>query len=115
MNSDGDKFYTKLVAFHEIYNFVFQTCFIWSHFAAQKIDILSRSDIENRDLETSLNYKIETRNDFIETGFNYKIVDLVEGCKFLVKFISIQVHTKTLWFFENRLTLTAMGHVGWAL
>jgi hypothetical protein len=28
MNFDGDKVYTKLVAFHEIYNFVVQTFFI---------------------------------------------------------------------------------------
>jgi hypothetical protein len=28
VNSDGDKLYTKLVAFDEIYNFVVQTFFI---------------------------------------------------------------------------------------
>jgi hypothetical protein len=36
MNSDGDKLYMKLVAFDEIYNFVVQTLFIWSHFETKK-------------------------------------------------------------------------------
>jgi hypothetical protein len=36
MNSDGYKLYTKLLAFDEIYNFVVQTCFIWSHLDAKK-------------------------------------------------------------------------------
>jgi hypothetical protein len=31
MNSDGDQLYTKVVAFDEIYNFVVQNFFIWSH------------------------------------------------------------------------------------
>jgi hypothetical protein len=43
MNSGEDKLYTKLVTFDEIYNFVVQTFFIWSHLVAQKIDILSTS------------------------------------------------------------------------
>jgi hypothetical protein len=43
MNSDGDKFYKKLEDFDEIYNFVDQTCFIWSHLGAQKIDIMFKS------------------------------------------------------------------------
>jgi small nuclear ribonucleoprotein (snRNP)-like protein len=42
MNSDGDKLYTKLVAFDEIYNFVLQTFFIRSHREDQKTDILYR-------------------------------------------------------------------------
>jgi hypothetical protein len=36
MNSDEDKIYTKIVAFGEIYNFVVQTFFIWSHLWTQK-------------------------------------------------------------------------------
>jgi hypothetical protein len=40
MNSDGDKLYTKLVDFDEIYNFVVQSFFIWSHLGDQKIDIM---------------------------------------------------------------------------
>jgi hypothetical protein len=38
MNLDGDKLYTKLIAFDEIYNFIVQFFFIWSHLGAQKID-----------------------------------------------------------------------------
>jgi hypothetical protein len=47
-----------------------------------------------------------------ETSLIYKVVDLVKIFEFLIKFISIRVHTKKLRFFENRLTLTAMGHDG---
>jgi hypothetical protein len=36
MDSDGDKIYTKLIAFDEIYNFVVQIFFISSHLGAQK-------------------------------------------------------------------------------
>jgi hypothetical protein len=39
MNLDGDKLYTKLVGFDEIYIFEIQTFFIWSHLEAQKINI----------------------------------------------------------------------------
>jgi hypothetical protein len=50
-----------------------------------------------------------------ENSLNYKVVEHVESYKFRIKFISIQLHTKKLRFFENRLTLTAMGHDGVAL
>jgi hypothetical protein len=50
-----------------------------------------------------------------EKSLNYKVVDLIESYKFRIKFIFTQVHTKKLRFFENKLTLTAMGHVGWVL
>ena len=35
MNSDGDKFYMKIVDLDEIYNFVVQTVFIWSLIVAK--------------------------------------------------------------------------------
>jgi hypothetical protein len=41
-------------------------------------------------------------------GLNYKVVDLGKSYKFRVKFIFIRVYKKTLRFFENILTLTAM-------
>jgi hypothetical protein len=37
MNSDEDKIYTKIVSFDEIYNFVVQTFFIWSHLVKKTI------------------------------------------------------------------------------
>jgi hypothetical protein len=51
MNSDENKIYMKIVAFDEIYNFVVQTFFIWSHLETQKIDILSRSGFRYPDLD----------------------------------------------------------------
>jgi hypothetical protein len=36
MNSDGDKLYAELVVFDEIYNFIVQTFFIWSHIRLKK-------------------------------------------------------------------------------
>jgi hypothetical protein len=49
MNSDEDKHYRKLVAFDEIYNFVVETFFIWSHLAAkEKIyfpDLIPKTEI----------------------------------------------------------------------
>jgi uncharacterized protein YfdQ (DUF2303 family) len=45
-----------------------------------------------------------------EKSLNYKVVDFVETHKFRMKFIFIRVHTKKLRFFENRLTLTTIGH-----
>jgi hypothetical protein len=45
-----------------------------------------------------------------ENRLNHKVVYLVESYKFRIKFISIRIHTKMLQSFENRLTLTAMGH-----
>jgi hypothetical protein len=44
MNSEGDKFCTKIVVFVEIYNFVVQIHFIEHHLHTQMISILSRSD-----------------------------------------------------------------------
>jgi hypothetical protein len=41
MNSDGDKLYTKLVTFNEIY--VIQTFFIWNHLKAKKRYIVQLS------------------------------------------------------------------------
>ena len=38
MNLDGDKLYMKIVDLDEIYNFVVQTFFIWSHLDAQLIN-----------------------------------------------------------------------------
>jgi hypothetical protein len=38
-----------------------------------------------------------------EKSLNIKIVDLVEGYNFDIKFISIWVYTKKLWFSENEL------------
>jgi hypothetical protein len=38
MNSDGDKSYTKIFIFTEIYNFVIQTFFICNDLDAQIID-----------------------------------------------------------------------------
>ena len=37
MNLDGDKLYIKIIDLDEIYNFVVQTFFIWSHLGAQMI------------------------------------------------------------------------------
>jgi hypothetical protein len=48
MNSEWDKFYIKIVAFVEIYNFVF----IWNHLGVQIIDILFKSGYENRELDS---------------------------------------------------------------
>ena len=45
MNSDGDKLYMKIVDLDEIYNFVVQTFFSWSHLGAQIIDTNFRSKI----------------------------------------------------------------------
>jgi hypothetical protein len=45
MNSGEDKINMKIVAFDEIYNFVLQTFFIWSHIGVQNIDIPSRSTV----------------------------------------------------------------------
>ena len=45
MNLDGDKLYMKIVDLDNIYNFVVQTFFIWSHLGAQIIDKCSRSKI----------------------------------------------------------------------
>jgi hypothetical protein len=47
-----------------------------------------------------------------EKSLNYKVVDLVESYKFGIEFISVQVHTKKLRFFESRLILIAVGHGG---
>jgi hypothetical protein len=45
-------------------------------------------------------------------SLNYKGIDLIESYKFHIKFIYIRVHTKKLWFFENRLNpnTTVVGH-----
>ena len=45
MNSDGDKLYMKIVDLDEIYNFIVQIFFIWSHLGAQIIDTNFRSKI----------------------------------------------------------------------
>jgi hypothetical protein len=93
MNSDEDKLYMKLVPFDEIYNFLVQTLFIWSHLEAQKIDILSRSryrKLRSRQYINFLNPKITSN----EKHLNYKVVDLIESYKLRLKFISIRVHTK---------------------
>jgi len=45
MNLDGDKLYIKIVDLDNIYSFVVQTFFIWSHLGAQIIDKCSRSKI----------------------------------------------------------------------
>ena len=45
MNSDGDKLYMKIVELDEIYKFVVQIFFIWSHLGAQIIDTNFRSKI----------------------------------------------------------------------
>jgi hypothetical protein len=39
MNSDGEKFYMKIVDLDEIYNFSVQIFFIWNHIHAQIIII----------------------------------------------------------------------------
>ena len=39
MNLDGDKIYTKIVDLDEIYTFVVQSFFMWSHPSDQIIDI----------------------------------------------------------------------------
>lgn len=43
INSNGDKFYKKVVDFYEIYNFVVQNCFISYHLCAQRANIMFRS------------------------------------------------------------------------
>ena len=45
MNSDGAKLYMKIVDLNEIYNFVIQIFFIWSHLGAQITDTNFRSKI----------------------------------------------------------------------
>ena len=45
MNSDEDKLYIKIVDLDEIYNFVVQNFFIWSHLGAQITDTNFRSKI----------------------------------------------------------------------
>ena len=45
MKLDGDKLYMKIVDLDEIYNFIVQIFFIWSHLGAQIIDTNFRSKI----------------------------------------------------------------------
>ena len=45
MNLDGVKLYMKIIELDEIYNFVVQIFFIWSHLGAQIIDTNFRSKI----------------------------------------------------------------------
>ena len=45
MNLDGDQLYMKIVDLDEIYNFVVQTFFIWSHLVTQIIETNFRSKI----------------------------------------------------------------------
>jgi hypothetical protein len=40
---NGGKLYMQIVAFDEIYNFVVQSCSIWSHHHSQIIDIIQIS------------------------------------------------------------------------
>jgi hypothetical protein len=47
-----------------------------------------------------------------EKKLNYKVVDLVESYKFHKKIYLHPSYTKKLWFFKNKLTLTAIGHDG---
>jgi hypothetical protein len=52
MNSDEDKFCMELVVFDEVYNFVVQTFFIWSHLGAKKwytveISVFQYPDLDN--------------------------------------------------------------------
>jgi hypothetical protein len=49
MNSNGDTLYMKIIDFDEIYNFVVQTFFIWSHLQTQIINILFRSQFFYQD------------------------------------------------------------------
>jgi len=46
MKLDGDKLYMKIVDLDEIYNFIVQNFFIWSHLGAQIIDTNFRSKIK---------------------------------------------------------------------
>jgi hypothetical protein len=47
-----------------------------------------------------------------EKTLNFKVVDLVESYKFCTEFIYFRVHTRNYNFFENKLTLTTVGHCG---
>jgi hypothetical protein len=81
MNSDGDKLYTKLVAFDEICNFVIQ---IFSFEVILELKKLSRYYI----------FLFEPKMTPNEKSLNYKVVDLIESYKFCIKFNSIRVHKK---------------------
>jgi hypothetical protein len=73
MNSDGGKFYMKIVALDEIYNFVVQSFSIWSHLQTQIIDTLfSHDDCELR----SVLFIDYLTMEMISNGktLNYKIV-----------------------------------------
>jgi len=59
MNSDGDKLYMRIVDLDEIYNFVVQTFFIWSHLSAQIIDKCSYRQLNWRQRVRSAKKKIE--------------------------------------------------------
>jgi hypothetical protein len=81
MNSDEDKLYTKLVAFNEIYNFIVQTFFTWSHLGAEK----------GYTVQISVYQLFELQDDFKWKSLNYRVVDLIKSYKFRIKFISIHV------------------------
>jgi hypothetical protein len=93
MNSDRDEIYTKIVAFDDIYNFVIQSFFIWSHLRTQKVDIRSRSQFR---VSRIVYRRLEYEDDFKWKKFELQIVDLVESYNFRINCIFIRVHTKKL-------------------
>ena len=89
MDSDGDKIYTKIIDLDEIYNFVVQIFFIWSHLGAQIID--KCSDLKfNFGSEACDNY-LSTKMVSNKKYLNYKVIDLVEIYNLCIKFIFIRV------------------------
>jgi hypothetical protein len=110
MNLDWDKIYVKLAAFSEIYNFVVQTFFIWSHLGTQKINIL----------QIRIRTEIWTIYIFLaQADFKWKKFELQSyfcwsrrKLQVSTNFIFIRVHKKKLRFFENTLTFSVTGHDG---
>jgi hypothetical protein len=82
MYSDGDEIYTKIVAFDDIYNFVVQTFFIWSHLRIQKVDILSGSGYRKLRSGPYINF-FSPKMTSNEKSLNYKVVDIVESYNFV--------------------------------
>jgi hypothetical protein len=103
MNSNGDKIYMKIVAFDDIYNFVVQTCFIWSHLEPGEM-------IYYPDLDTEIEIWVVYRflaHKMTSNGksLNYKVIELVE---------SYNCHNSTnilvfTWFHNSKFPIKEIG------
>jgi hypothetical protein len=100
INSDGDKLYTKLVAFDEIYNFVLQTFFhLKSSWGSKNWYIIQMQIPKTKIWKIYQFFRPKMTSN--EKNLNYKIVDLVESYKFRIKFISIRVDKKSYDFLKT--------------